>query len=167
MEGVDLETDEEIAMKLEHIGGNMPMLEYEVYVYNDLSGGIGIPRVRWFGQECEFNVMIYDLLGPSLEDLFNFCDRKFSLKTTLLLANQLISRIEYVHKKSYIHRDIKPDNLLMGTGKLGNVTYIIDFHLAKQYRDEETHVHNRYYENRHFGGTSRYASINNHLGIGM
>lgn len=122
--------------------------------------------MRWYGQECDFYVMISDLLGPSLEDLFNFCDRKFSLKTVLLLADQLISRVEYMHTKSYIHRDIKPENFLMGTGKLGNVVHIIDFGLAKEYRDPETHIHNDYYDNQKLGGTTRYASINNHLGIG-
>lgn len=120
MKGTDLDTGEEIAIKLEHSRDGMPILDHEASVYKALFGGIGIPRVRWYGSECEFYVMIYDLLGPSLEDLFNFCDRKFSLKTVLLLADQLIPRIESIHHKSFIHRDIKPDNFLMGTGKLGN-----------------------------------------------
>jgi casein kinase I family protein HRR25 len=168
-----MDTGEEIAIKLEYIGDNMPTLEYEADIYKDLSGDgcstqnrPGIPHVRWYGVECEFYVMVYDLLGPSLEDLFNFCDRKFSLKTVLLLADQLISRIEYIHSKSVIHRDVKPENFLMGTGKLGNRVYMIDFGLAKKYRDSETGVHKSYYDDRKFEGTSRYASINNHLGIG-
>jgi casein kinase I family protein HRR25 len=166
VKGTDIDTGEEIAIKLEYIGDNMPILEYEADIYKDLSGGAGIPRVRWYGVECEFYVMVYDLLGPSLEDLFNFCDRKFSLKTVLLLSDQLISLIEYVHSKSVINRDIKPENFLMGTGKLGNLVHMIDFGLAKKYRDPETGVHKSYYDDRKFEGTSRYASINNHLGIG-
>src|SRR5258705_12317128 len=122
--------------------------------------------MHWYGEECDFYVLISDLLGPSLEDLFNFCDRKFSLKTVLLLADQLISRVGYVHAKSFVHLDIKPENFLMGTGKLGNVVHIIDFGLAEEYRDPETHIHKAYYENRKLGGTTRYASINNHLGVG-
>jgi casein kinase I homolog HRR25 len=77
--------------------------------------------VRWYGEDCDFYVMISVLLGPSLGDLFNFCGRKFLLKTVLLLADQLISRVEYLLAKSLVHRDIKPENFLMGTGKLGNV----------------------------------------------
>jgi casein kinase 1 alpha len=72
---------------------------------------------RWYGQEREYNVLVMDLLGPSLEDLFNFCSRRFTIKTVLMLADQMIGRIEYVHCKSFIHRDIKPDNFLMGIGR--------------------------------------------------
>ncbi|KAG8737218.1 serine/threonine protein kinase [Ceratobasidium sp. 414] len=71
-----------------------PRLEYESKVYKTPAGGVGVPLVRRFGTECDYNAMVLDLLGPSLEDLFNFCNRKFPLKTVLLLANQLISRVE-------------------------------------------------------------------------
>jgi casein kinase 1 len=76
-----------------------------------------------------------------------------------------ISRVEYVHSKSFIHRDIKPDNFLMGLGKRANQVNIIDFGLAKKYRDPKTHVHIPYCENKNLTGTARYASVNTHMGI--
>lgn len=82
-----------------------------------------------------------------------------------MIADQILLRIEYIHSKSFIHRDIKPDNFLIGRGRRANVIYVIDFGLAKRYRDPKTHVHIMYRENKHLTGTPRYASINNHLGI--
>ena len=119
----------------------------------------------WFGQEHRYNVLVMDLLGPSLEDLFNFCGRKFSMKTVLMVADQMIGRIEYVHNKNFIHRDIKPDNFLMGIGRHCNKVFLIDFGLAKKYRDSRTKSHIPYRENKSLTGTERYASINAHLGI--
>ncbi|XP_020105707.1 casein kinase 1-like protein 2 isoform X1 [Ananas comosus] len=163
--GTNIQTNEEVAIKLENVKTKHPQLLYEAKLYRILQGGTGIPNVRWFGVEGDYNVLVMDLLGPSLEDLFNFCSRKLSLKTVLMLADQMINRIEFVHSKSFLHRDIKPDNFLMGLGRRANQVYIIDFGLAKKYRDTTTHQHIPYRENKNLTGTARYASVNTHLGI--
>lgn len=163
--GTDLQTGEEVAIKVEGNTTKHPQLNTESKLLQQLSSISGVPKVRYSGNEGNFNVMVMDLLGPSLEDLFNFCSRKFTLKTVLLLAEQMLSRIEQIHKLNYIHRDIKPDNFLMGLGKQGNIVYLIDFGLAKQYIDPGTKKHIPYRENKSLTGTARYASVNTHQGI--
>jgi len=163
--GIDIRTREEVAIKVERADTKHPQLQLEAELLRKLSNGLGIPRMRYSGVERGYNVMVMDLLGPSLEDLFNFCNRKFSLKTVLLLAQQMLARIEYLHKQNFIHRDIKPDNFLMGLGRQGNIVHLIDFGLAKQYRDPVTKKHIPYRDNKSLTGTARYASINTHQGI--
>ncbi|XP_065193333.1 casein kinase I-like [Sycon ciliatum] len=163
--GTNVLTGEEVAIKLEVCHTDHPQLYIEGKFYRMLQGGVGIPTLKWLGTEGDYNVMVMELLGPSLEDLFNFCARSFSLKTILLLVDQLISRLEFVHYKSFLHRDIKPDNFLMGLAKRGNLVYIIDFGLAKRWRDVRTMEHIPYREDKTLTGTARYASIQTHLGI--
>ncbi|XP_019198821.1 PREDICTED: casein kinase 1-like protein 2 isoform X2 [Ipomoea nil] len=139
--GTNIQTNEEVAIKLENVKTKHPQLLYEAKLYKLLQGGTGIPNVKWYGVEGDYNGLVIDLLGPSLEDLFNFCSRQLSLKTVLMLADQMINRVEFVHSKSFLHRDIKPDNFLMGLGRRANQVYIIDFGLAKKYRDSSTHQH--------------------------
>ncbi|KAL2500867.1 casein kinase I-like 3 [Forsythia ovata] len=160
-----IDTFEIVAVKIENNKTKHPQLLYEAKLYNIIQGGSGIPGIKWSGVDGDDNVLVLDLLGPSLEDLFVYCGRKFSLKTVLMLADQMITRIEFVHSKGFLHRDIKPDNFLMGLGRKANQVYIIDFGLAKRYRDSITNRHIPYRENKNLTGTARYASCNTHLGI--
>lgn len=105
------------------------------------------------------------LLGDSLEELLVVCKRHFTLKTVLLLSEQMIKRIEFFHSKHYVHRDIKPQNFLIGTGKLANTIYLIDFGLSHRFRDPTSGVHIPYSSNKNFIGTARYSSANTHRGL--
>lgn len=165
--GTDVSTgnNEEVAIKMESIRSRHPQLMYESKVLRILQSVVGITKVWWFGTEGDYNIMVIDLLGPSLEDLFTHCSRQFSLKTVLMLAEQMLSRLEYCHTKHFIHRDVKPDNFLMGLGRKANQVTIIDFGLAKRFRDPKTQQHIPYREGKNLTGTPRYASINTHLGI--
>ncbi|GLT55950.1 hypothetical protein SLA2020_290290 [Shorea laevis] len=161
--GTNIQTNEEVAIKLENVKTKHPQLLYESKLYKVLQGGTGIPNVKWFGIEGDYGVLVMDLLGPSLEDLFNFCSRKLSLKTVLMLADQMLNRIEFVHSKLFLHREIKPDNFLMGLGRRADGVYIIDFGLGKKYRDTITQQHIPY---RNRGMCKHeYSSMNTHLGI--
>ncbi|KAF5315808.1 hypothetical protein D9611_004890 [Ephemerocybe angulata] len=127
---------------------------------------VGIPQIYHFGQEGLHNILVIDLLGLSLEDLFDMCGRKFSIKTVCMAAKQMITRVQTIHEKNLIYRDIKPDNFLIGRPgtKGANVIHVVDFGMAKQYRDPKTKQHIPYRERKSLSGTARYMSINTHLG---
>jgi casein kinase I homolog HRR25 len=140
-----------------------PQLKHEYEIYKIISPGAGISKIHWFGFECSYRLMVMDALGPDMAKLLDFCGGKFSLKTVLLIADQLIHRIQHIHTKGVVHRDLKPDNILMGVGRRGNTVYIADFGLADRYMEEKEHIEPG--DGVPLVGTVTYASVNNHQGL--
>ncbi|KAI0346171.1 kinase-like protein [Trametopsis cervina] len=165
-EGVHTMTNQPVAIKFEPRKAEAPQLRDEYRSYRTLNGTLGVPQVQYYGSEGLHNILVIDLLGPNLEDLFDMCNRKFSIKTVCMAAKQMITRVQSVHDKSLIYRDIKPDNFLIGVpgSKTANLIHIIDFGMAKYYRDPKTKQHIPYRERKSLSGTARYMSINTHLG---
>lgn len=164
-QAINLENGIKVGVKVELTEGRYPQLVYESKIYEVLRGGPGIPYMHWFGSELTYNFLVIDLLGLSLEALFEKCGRSFSLKTILQMSVQMISRIEYLHSQCFIHRDIKPENFVIGVGNRKQYIYIIDYGLCKKYLNLRTGEHISYIEGKSLTGTARYVSINTHLGI--
>ena len=101
-----------------------------------------------------------ELLGKSLEDIFQQLEKKFSIKTVCMIGIQMLDRLEFVHNKNIIHRDIKPDNFLIGRGNNSHIVYILDFGLSKKYWSSKQNKHIPFCTNKKLTGTARYASIN-------
>ncbi|CCG84843.1 protein of unknown function [Taphrina deformans PYCC 5710] len=165
-EGTNLLNNQQVAIKFEPRKSDAPQLRDEYRTYKILVGCPGIPNVYYFGQEGLHNILVIDLLGPSLEDLFDLCGRRFTIKTVVMVARQMLSRVQTIHEKNLIYRDIKPDNFLIGrpNSKSANLVCVVDFGMAKQYRDPKTKQHIPYRERKSLSGTARYMSINTHLG---
>lgn len=157
--GINNNTREKVAIKIEPID-KYNVLLHEVEVYKELKRVKGFPKLRKYGKLNNYNYMVIDLLGKSLENLKEDCGGVLSLQTVILIAIQLIERIEVLHAKGFIHRDIKPDNFLIGRKKNKNIIYIIDFGLTKRFRDKYTRRHNKFVSDKKLVGTPRYASIN-------
>ncbi|VDN27087.1 unnamed protein product [Gongylonema pulchrum] len=97
-------------------------------------GVIGIPEVYWYGIEFDYQLLVMQLLGPSLAQLYNYCDRWFTVETIKKIGEQMLLRLRSLHSRGYVHRDLKPENFLMGIDEDEETCYLIDFGLARCYR---------------------------------
>jgi serine/threonine protein kinase len=165
--GVDTKTNQQVAIKLEHISAEHPQLAYEARVYAQLNGAkvAGVPLHMYSGREGKYNVLVLQRMGENLESVLTKCHRHFSLQTVLVLAQQVLTTLEKVHDQGIIHRDIKPDNLVLGAGTETHKVYLIDFGLSKCFWNPTTDEHIPFRNDKHLTGTARYASVNNHKGF--
>ena len=163
-QGINTSNNEKIALKVEKREKDDPgTLENEALRLVYLQGE-GIPCVYCYGNNLVHNLLVEELLGKSLEDIFNSYGKPFSLKTVCVLGIEMIKRIRYIHSKFYIHRDIKPDNFMTGRGQNEKKIYIIDFGLAKKYYSVSRAQHIKFVTGKHLIGTARYCGRNAHRG---
>ena len=148
------------AIKLENKNRGQNLLENEAYIMSYLHGK-RIPFIKSFGYSEEYNVLVMELMGKSLEEIFeNLPIKKMTVNCVAKLGLQMIEILEYIHNKHIIHRDIKPDNFVMGKGEKSKYLYLLDFGLAKKYRSSTTLKHYPIVKKKNLTGTARYASIN-------
>ena len=156
--GVNDHTKEKVAIKIESRYVVNKLLESECFLLFSLKG-VGIPKVLSYGHNKEYDILIMPLLGKSLKELYISKNLNFEFKDVCLIAIQIIERIKFVHSKKIIHRDIKPDNFLIGLND-PNIIYLIDFGLSKKYKSSTTGKHIKFTELKKFTGTILYASVN-------
>ena len=164
--GVNIETQEIIAIKMEEKDSEAPQLPLEYRFYVLLGEHQNLPKVYHFGPIRFHHALVLELLGPSLEQMFELCASKFSVLTTAKIGKQIIETIEYVHSKRIVFRDVKPENFLLGQrGSFkANTIHMIDFGLAKEYIDMRTGKHIAMKTGKLLIGTPRYMSTWTHRG---
>lgn len=164
--GINVRTKEQVAIKIEQINSDTKMLKHETKVYQYLlrekqSVHDGIPQIKWFGLDDTNYYMVIELLGESLFSLKQKCNT-FSLQTTIAIGIKVVKILKFIHEKGLIHRDIKPDNFLVGLQNKKNEVYIIDFGFCRKYINDQT---NKHIEQRHIKniiGTPNFISVNMH-----
>uniref|UniRef100_A0A6V3JB66 Casein kinase I n=1 Tax=Lotharella globosa TaxID=91324 RepID=A0A6V3JB66_9EUKA len=170
---VSEQTGQEVAIKKE-LGVPEPnrklstgrSLAREYRVLRFLDGGIGIPRPYYFVSGGDRDAMVYECLGQDLGELLKACGGRFGMKTVLMLADQMLSRLEFLHSNNIVHRDIKPQNFTMGLGKNAQIVYLIDYGLCIFVNPNLPPVPGIYGSvGVEMVGTARFASINAHAQI--
>lgn len=159
----------EVALKFEHRSskGCNYGPPYEWQVYNTLGGSHGVPRVHYKGRQGDYYIMVMDMLGPSLWDVWNNNSHTMSIEMVACIAIEAISILEKMHSRGYVHGDVKPENFLLGPPGTSDEKklFLVDLGLATRWRDISTGKHVDYDQRPDvFRGTVRYASVHAHLG---
>ncbi|KAI0792757.1 kinase-like domain-containing protein, partial [Abortiporus biennis] len=164
---IEIHTGAGVALKLENASHptRPAILPYEGAIYAQLQGVQGIARVHWSGREQNANILVMNRLGPDLERLYRFCHGSFSLKTVLMLGEQMLASIEEIHSRGIIVRDIKPENYALGQIEDYKVLFLFEFGLAKLFLNPTTGKHIAFREGRAGLSTPRFASHNVHFGL--
>lgn len=177
--GLNKITNEYVAIKMVYYrlikepnsqtNSSLVIKEAEIYNFiskiDDNDDGVGFPRIHWIGSQESYNIMVLQLLGPSLEELLTKMGGSFPIGLVCQIGMQIIPILQKIHEKGIIHLDIKPSNFLVGMGQENSkFVYIIDFGLAKSYIDVEGN-HVPYAEGIDSFGTELFASFGSHLGI--
>jgi len=157
--GENIRTHELVAIKVEPIINNTKLLKNESIIYQYLNNNEGLPNVKWFGKDQSNYYMTINLLGESLQVLK---ERKktFSLKLVLQIGIQIITLLKMIHDKGLVHRDIKPDNFLLGLKNKNKQIYIIDFGFCKTFLNNNKHIDMK--KTSSLIGSNNFASINAH-----
>ena len=156
--GVNILDYSYVAIKVEPRNTPNQHLESEAYFIYLLKGK-GIPKILSFGKTKYYNILVEPFLGKSLYHLYQENNQHFELKDVCLIGIQIIDRLEWIHSKNIIHRDIKPDNFLIGD-KDPNVLYLIDFGLSTKYRSSTSGKHIKSGYTGKLTGTTKYSSAN-------
>ncbi|KAK2961147.1 putative Casein kinase I [Blattamonas nauphoetae] len=160
----DVHTIEKFAAKVEPKTKNS-LLYSEHHILQTVQNSEGFTKVHFFGEQDGFYILVIDLLSKNLDDVNRKDKRKLSLEGLAAIAVQAVTRLEELHSKGFLHRDMKPENLIFGTGKHKDMVYLIDFGLSKRYIDSRTGVHIPFRTGKSLTGTPRYTSIGAHIGM--
>ena len=164
--GINLKTKEEVAVKIESKNSPTPLLIHESKILKSLSDCENFPKIFLLTPLEDVLILIMELFGDNLEKIMQKQpNKKFSLKTSIMLGIQILNRIKTLHENNYIHRDIKPENFVIGLKKRNNTIYMIDYGLTRKFYDNHKKEHIAYREGKNLTGTVKFASLYTHLGI--
>ena len=163
-EGINIKNNEPVAMKFEKKTNEFNYLESEAFILFNLKG-FGIQKVITYGKNICYNILIEELLGLSIKDLWKVkMSKKELLKNICMIGLQIIDRLQYIHSKDIIHKDIKPNNFLIGRKDPKNI-YLIDFGFSQKYRSTRTGKHIQLRKAKIICGSLDYLSINGNKGF--